>query len=146
MYMLSRHMQQAVSLSLSLTHTHTHIHIWIFSNPQSWERDSLPSRPSTMKVKRTLPSGGNIYVDPPVLRQGPESDTKDFDDLLYALKTGGSFTPSDINSSDSDKLSDISSKLDKYELRRIDIADTHLWNDGAINVRLCGMYLLLFHF
>ena len=79
-----------------------------------------------MKVKRTLPPDGSLYVDPPVYRQNTISDTKDFDDLLYALKTNGSFTPSDINSTDSDKSSSASSKIDKYELRRIDIADTHL--------------------
>ena len=93
---------------------------------QSWERDSAPGTRSTMKVRRTLPYSGNIYVEPPVLHQGTISESKDFDDLLYALKTGGSFTPSDGDSLDSDKLSDISSKVDKYELRRIDIADTHL--------------------
>lgn len=80
-----------------------------------------------MKVKRSLPQGGNLYIEPPVYHQNTISDTKDFDDLLYALKTGGSFTPSDIDSVNSDKASDASSNIDKYELRRIDIADTHLW-------------------
>lgn len=83
-----------------------------------------------MKVKRTLPAHGNIFVTPPVLIHPPDidqSDSKDFDDLVYALKAGGSYTPSDINSLDeSDKLSEISSKLDKYDVRRISIADTHL--------------------
>ncbi|KAH3717902.1 hypothetical protein DPMN_060698 [Dreissena polymorpha] len=94
---------------------------------ESWERDSQPSRAtrSTMKVKRTLPQSGNLYIEPPVYRQNTISDTKDFDDLLYALKTGGSFSPSDLDSMNSDKPSD-SSSIDKYELRRIDIADTHL--------------------
>lgn len=78
-----------------------------------------------MKVKRTLPHGGNLYVEPPVYRQNTLSESKDFDDLLYALKTGGSFTPSDGNS-ESDQASVLSSNIDKYELRRIDIADTHL--------------------
>ncbi|KAK3601207.1 hypothetical protein CHS0354_004407 [Potamilus streckersoni] len=92
---------------------------------ESWERDSVPFH-STMKVKRTLPAHANIYVTPPVLHQNlDDSDTKDFDDLLYALKTGGSFTPSD-ESYDSDKLSYVSSKMDIYELKRIDIADTHI--------------------
>ncbi|KAL4228132.1 hypothetical protein ACF0H5_013567 [Mactra antiquata] len=95
---------------------------------ESWERDSLQgsrTTRSTMKVKRTLPHGGNLYVEPPVYRQNTISDSKDFDDLLYALKTGGSFTPSDGNS-ESDQASVSSSNIDKYELRRIDIADTHL--------------------
>ncbi|KAL3865787.1 hypothetical protein ACJMK2_043142 [Sinanodonta woodiana] len=92
---------------------------------ESWERDSVNFH-STMKVKRTLPANANIYVTPPVLHQNlDDSDTKDFDDLLYALKTGGSFTPSD-ESYDSDKLSYASSKMDTYELKRIDIADTHI--------------------
>ncbi|XP_033749541.1 adhesion G-protein coupled receptor V1-like [Pecten maximus] len=95
---------------------------------ESWERDSIPSK-STMKVKRQLASSGNIYVTPPVLVQSNDGDTttdKDFDDLLYALKTDGSYTASDVNSLDSDKISEISSKVDKYEMRRISIADTHL--------------------
>lgn len=96
---------------------------------QSWERDSIPSK-STMKVKRQLASSGNIYVTPPVLVQSTDGDAntdKDFDDLLYALKTDGSYTASeDVNSLDSDKISEISSKVDKYEMRRISIADTHL--------------------
>lgn len=75
-----------------------------------------------MKVKRTLPSSGNIYVTPPVLiRDGEE----DFQDLLYALKTQES--SSDADSVGSDKISEISSKVDRYEMRRISIADTHLW-------------------
>ncbi|XP_061172919.1 adhesion G-protein coupled receptor V1-like [Saccostrea echinata] len=89
---------------------------------EEWERDStLPSKSTTMKVKRTLPSSGNIYVTPPVLvRDGVD----DFQDLLHALKTQES--SSDADSLGSDKISEISSKVDRYEMRRISIADTHL--------------------
>lgn len=89
---------------------------------QEWEREStMPSKSTTMKVKRTLPSSGNIYVTPPVLiRDGEE----DFQDLLYALKTQES--SSNADSVGSDKISEISSKVDRYEMRRISIADTHL--------------------
>lgn len=89
---------------------------------EEWEREStMPSKSTTMKVKRTLPSSGNIYVTPPVLiRDGEE----DFQDLLYALKTQES--SSDADSVGSDKISEISSKVDRYEMRRISIADTHL--------------------
>ena len=81
----------------------------------------MPSKSTTMKVKRTLPSSGNIYVTPPVLvRDGAE----DFQDLLHALKTQES--SSDADSMASDKISEISSKVDRYEMRRISIADTHL--------------------
>lgn len=81
-----------------------------------------------MKVKRTLPSSGNIYVTPPVLiRDGEE----DFQDLLYALKTQES--SSDADSVGSDKISEISSKVDRYEMRRISIADTHLWLKFLLN-------------
>ena len=79
-------------------------------------------------MKRQLPSSGNIYVTPPVLVQSTVGDNtdKDFDDLLFALKADGSYSLSDANSVDSDRLSDVSSKVDKYEMRRISIADTHL--------------------
>lgn len=89
---------------------------------QEWEREStMPSKSTTMKVKRTLPSSGNIYVTPPVLIRDREED---FQDLLYALKTQES--SSDADGVGSDKISEISSKVDRYEMRRISIADTHL--------------------
>ena len=119
------HYNLVTKLLKYIPYTRITINILYMLYYQSWERDSIPSR-STMKVKRTLPQGGNLYIDPPVYRENTISESKDFDDLLYALKTGGSFTPSDINSEDSDNRSEVSSKIDKYELRRIDIADTHL--------------------
>lgn len=93
---------------------------------QSWEKDSLHSK-STMKVKRTLPFNRNIYVTPPVLIPSTTDDNQDedLDELLFALKND-SYIGSETSSIVSGKTSDISSKIDKYEMRRISIADTHL--------------------
>lgn len=82
-----------------------------------------------MKVKRTLPINRNIYVTPPVFVPSTtatdDNPDEDLDELLFALKND-SFVPSETSSIASEKTSDLSSKIDKYEMRRISIADTHL--------------------
>ncbi|XP_055956200.1 adhesion G-protein coupled receptor V1 [Patella vulgata] len=98
---------------------------------QSWEKESIGHK-SQMTVKRALPT--QVYINPPVAIISPpshhhhqDSDDKDFEDLLYALKTGGSITPSEISRSiPDDNSSDLSVKLDNFETKRINIADTHL--------------------
>ncbi|XP_048257204.1 adhesion G-protein coupled receptor V1-like isoform X2 [Haliotis rufescens] len=93
---------------------------------EAWERDSIGPR-SQMTVKRALPS--QVYINPPVsIISGPshsDMEDRDFDELLYALKAGGSFAPSEV-SHGADNLSIQSDRLERYETKRIDIADTHL--------------------
>lgn len=94
---------------------------------QAWERGTQGSR-SQMTVRRATPS--QVYLNPPIAIVSPAAtsdlDPQDFDDLLYALKTGQSFTPSEMSRSIADDDSQLSTKLDRYETKRIDIADTHL--------------------
>lgn len=50
-------------------------------------------------------------------------ETQDFDDLIFALKTGGHFDPDE---DEKPSLSD-RDRQEHFELRRISIPDTHLW-------------------
>ncbi|KAK7486836.1 hypothetical protein BaRGS_00021983 [Batillaria attramentaria] len=94
---------------------------------EAWER-STPGTRSQMTVKRALPS--QVYINPPIAIVSPAAtsdlDPQDFDELLHALKTGHSYTPSEMSRSIDDDDSQLSTKLDRYETKRIDIADTHL--------------------
>lgn len=47
-------------------------------------------------------------------------ETQDFDDLIFALKTGGHFDPTEDEKPTSERQ-------EHFELRRISIPDTHLW-------------------
>ena len=52
-----------------------------------------------------------------------DDDTQDFDDLVYALKTGGQFD----RTLDDEKDPDLGDQGEEhYAMRRISIADTHL--------------------
>ncbi|KAK7116621.1 hypothetical protein V1264_002272 [Littorina saxatilis] len=94
---------------------------------EAWERGTIGSK-SQMTVRRATPS--QVYLNPPIAIVSPSAssnlDPQDFDDLLFALKTGHSFTPSEMSRSIADDDSQLSTKLDRYETKRIDIADTHL--------------------
>ncbi|XP_041376199.1 adhesion G-protein coupled receptor V1-like [Gigantopelta aegis] len=95
---------------------------------ESWERDSVGQH-SQMTVKRALPS--QVYIDPPVAYITPPShndvDDKDFDEILYALKAGGSFAPSEVSHNvDDDNLSELSVRLEGFQTKKIEITDTHL--------------------
>ncbi|KAH9498632.1 Adhesion G-protein coupled receptor V1 [Bulinus truncatus] len=92
---------------------------------EAWENNTSGGR-SRMTVRRALPS--QVYIDPPVAVISPaatiDSDNPDFDELIYALKTG--MEPSEYSRSFDDDTSQLSFILDKYETKRIDIADTHV--------------------
>ena len=101
--------------------------VCVYVCEQAWERGTQGSR-SQMTVRRATPS--QVYLNPPIAIVSPaatsELDPQDFDDLLYALKTAQSLTPSEMSRSIADDDSELSTKLDRYETKRIDIADTHL--------------------
>ena len=81
-----------------------------------------------MTVRRATPS--QVYLNPPIAIVSPANtsdlDPQDFDDLLHALKSDHSYSISDLSRSLADDDSQLSVKLDRYETKRIDIADTHL--------------------
>ena len=81
-----------------------------------------------MTVRRALPS--QVYMDEPIAVVSPaptiDSDTPDFDELIYALKIGRSLTPSEFSRSYDDDMSQLSVVLDRYGSKHIEIGDTHL--------------------
>ena len=97
---------------------------------QSWEHESV-NHGSQMRVKRSPATNGNVFIAAPPSHRGGKSphddpDSQDFDDLIFALKTGGGFTPSETSHTiDRDDIEDIHNH-GPYERRRISIADTHL--------------------
>lgn len=52
-------------------------------------------------------------------------DTQDFDDLIFALKTGGQFEPT-LDVEKEPELDGAGQGDEQYAMRRISIADTHL--------------------
>lgn len=94
---------------------------------QRWEQAS-PVSQGEMRVRRALPS--QVYVNPPYATVSSTTssnlDPQDFDDILHALKNRQSYTPSEISRSVADNDSQLSAKLDGYDKKRINIADTHV--------------------
>lgn len=80
-----------------------------------------------LQVKRSA-ANGNIYVIPPYDNKtlSDDKDSRDFDDLIYALKTGVGYSPSEGSHilEPGDDTGDSSNS--QYDMRRINIADTHL--------------------
>ena len=52
-------------------------------------------------------------------------ETRDFDDLVFSLKTGGQYDQEPTRDDEKEPERDIGGQ-EQYELRRISIADTHL--------------------
>ena len=55
-----------------------------------------------------------------------DTETQDFDDLIFALKTGGHFDPNE------DEKPATNGHQEHFELRRISIPDTHLWTEKSV--------------
>ncbi|XP_070543508.1 adhesion G-protein coupled receptor V1-like isoform X2 [Ptychodera flava] len=113
----------------------------------SHHSDMYPEKqppPHTNNIYSTMPYSNNIHADPPQ----DEPDSQEFDDLIFALKTGTTYTPSEddalserarsshLNDSGEhnksteqlilDTSADNAQDAEHYEMRRISIADTHL--------------------
>ena len=75
---------------------------------------------NTGTISSTRGFVNELYDDDP--------DTQDFDDLIFALKTGGHFTPSEHEDQELEDKRNPSPPLptEHYGVRRIEIADTHL--------------------
>lgn len=56
---------------------------------------------------------------------GDEPESQDFDDLIFALKSGGNFNPSPDDEKDLGDF-ELAPTSEHYQVRRISIADTHL--------------------
>ncbi|XP_077203699.1 adhesion G-protein coupled receptor V1 isoform X3 [Paroedura picta] len=97
--------------------------------PAEWERASLgpPSQAST--VFKQSPQNGSAFTAPGGFSNSSlvaDEESQEFDDLIFALKTGAGLTISDTDSchGSQDGSSMVTSQI--VELRRIPIADTHL--------------------
>lgn len=84
---------------------------------------------STMRVKRTPAPPNNVFILPPNMH-ADENETSDFDDLIFALKTGGQFLPEPSDTLRKNRMDSHvkpESRSDTYGgARRVPIADTHL--------------------
>ena len=76
---------------------------------------------------------GGVYVVPapayevkPPSQRTADRDSQDFDELIFALKTGGGYTPSDSSHPPNPHEVPDPNETANYEMRRISIADTHL--------------------
>ena len=100
---------------------------------QPWDRDSMHQSHTRIKqpVPRTQILGAHPGIDikPPSHYDDMDNNALDFDDLIYALKSGAGYPPSDITPNvglePEGNITD--STNSQYEMRRINIADTHLW-------------------
>ncbi|XP_066273052.1 adhesion G-protein coupled receptor V1-like isoform X1 [Branchiostoma lanceolatum] len=102
-----------------------------------WGHDGLGSlTPSNLK-KYSPATPGNIYITTPTRSPVDDQDLQEeqeFDDLIFALKTGAPFDSSgEEERPQSRNQSQLTNDLDysgdsneHYEMRRINIADTHL--------------------
>ena len=77
-----------------------------------------------MKVHRS-PTGISSIYDPQSLPSQPHitRDSQDLDDLIFALKTGRGYAPSEVSAPRGRELELADGEV---EMRRISIADTHL--------------------
>lgn len=96
---------------------------------QAWEKNSL-SLSSPAHVKRSpatplliVPPPASVLYNPKMPSPATNNtlDSQDFDDLIFALKTGGAY----VGGSDSSQVEKPAVR-GQFEKRRINIADTHL--------------------
>ena len=102
-----------------------------------WDKETMAPG-STLRVKRspTTPAvhNGSVYVIPPATpitgkaRQPhlDEQSSQDLDELIFALKTGAGYSPSEISHPLDREVETTEAGGNQYEMRRISIADTHL--------------------
>ncbi|XP_015282612.1 PREDICTED: G-protein coupled receptor 98 [Gekko japonicus] len=97
--------------------------------PADWERASLRPPSQASAVFKQSPQNGSAFTAPGGFSNSSlvaDEESQEFDDLIFALKTGAGLTLSDTDSchGSQDGGSMVTSQI--VELRRIPIADTHL--------------------
>ncbi|XP_077792347.1 adhesion G-protein coupled receptor V1 isoform X2 [Podarcis muralis] len=97
--------------------------------PADWERASLRPGSQASAAFKQSPHNGSAYATPGGFSSGSlvaDEESQEFDDLIFALKTGAGLNISDTEScpGSQDGGTMVSSQI--VELRRIPIADTHL--------------------
>uniref|UniRef100_G1KP04 Adhesion G-protein coupled receptor V1 n=1 Tax=Anolis carolinensis TaxID=28377 RepID=G1KP04_ANOCA len=97
--------------------------------PADWERASLRPVSQASAVFKPSPQNGSAYTTPGGFSNSSlvaDEESQEFDDLIFALKTGAGLNISDTESchGSQDGSTMVNSQI--VELRRIPIADTHL--------------------
>ncbi|KAK1176563.1 adhesion G-protein coupled receptor V1-like [Acipenser oxyrinchus oxyrinchus] len=97
--------------------------------PPDWERTSLRPNSQASSVLKQSPQNGKAYTTQggfPNSSLVAEEESQEFDDLIFALKTGSCLNMNDNESGHGSQDGGSRANSQIVELRRIPIADTHL--------------------
>ncbi|XP_059825311.1 adhesion G-protein coupled receptor V1 [Hypanus sabinus] len=97
--------------------------------PSDWEQASLRPSSQASSIFKESPVSGNIYAtkgDYGTSNLMGDEEAQEFDDLIFALKTGAGLSAGDNESYHGSQDGRSISNSQIVELRRIPIADTHL--------------------
>ncbi|MGH0180114.1 UNVERIFIED_CONTAM: hypothetical protein FKN15_002602 [Acipenser sinensis] len=97
--------------------------------PPDWERTSLRPNSQASSVLKQSPQNGKAYTTQggfPNSSLVAEEESQEFDDLIFALKTGSCLNMNDNESGHGSQDGGSIANSQIVELRRIPIADTHL--------------------
>ncbi|KAK9408409.1 G-protein coupled receptor 98-like [Crotalus adamanteus] len=97
--------------------------------PADWERTSPRTGTEARTVFKQSPQNGSAYIAAGEFRNSSlmaDEESQEFDDLIFALKTGAGLNISDTESCHGSLDGSTIANSQIVELRRIPIADTHL--------------------
>uniref|UniRef100_H0X6E5 Adhesion G-protein coupled receptor V1 n=1 Tax=Otolemur garnettii TaxID=30611 RepID=H0X6E5_OTOGA len=97
--------------------------------PPDWERASFQQASQASPDLKPSPQNGATFPSPGGYGQGSliaDEESQEFDDLIFALKTGAGLSVSDNESGQGSQEGGTLTDSQIVELRRIPIADTHL--------------------
>ncbi|XP_027630761.1 adhesion G-protein coupled receptor V1 [Tupaia chinensis] len=97
--------------------------------PPDWERASFQQASQASPDLKPSPQNGATFSSPGGYGQGSliaDEESQEFDDLIFALKTGAGLSVSDNESGQGSQEGGTLTDSQIVELRRIPIADTHL--------------------
>ena len=97
--------------------------LFIFSVKSDWEDMDLGATPKGSR-KMLVELNDTDSLEQVNYAYEDDYDTRDFDDLIFALKTGSQFEPTLGDEKDAGGHIDLGEE--NYEMKRISIADTHL--------------------
>ncbi|NWQ77266.1 GPR98 protein, partial [Columbina picui] len=101
----------------------------LYSVPADWERASLQPAGQAGAAFKQSPQNGNVFHPSGGFSTGSlvaDEESQEFDDLIFALKTGAGLSVSDNESCHGSQDGGSMANSQIVELRRIPIADTHL--------------------
>uniref|UniRef100_A0A8C3KZ87 G-protein coupled receptors family 2 profile 2 domain-containing protein n=1 Tax=Chrysolophus pictus TaxID=9089 RepID=A0A8C3KZ87_CHRPC len=97
--------------------------------PADWERASLQPASQASSAFKQSPQNGNVFHPSGGFSNSSlvaDEESQEFDDLIFALKTGAGLSVSDNESCHGSQDGGSMANSQIVELRRIPIADTHL--------------------